>query len=129
MINNINSQKTKDRWNEIIKIFREACYLSHYNEKKNATEILEKKLPKMINDWQKNCGLEKEKYQEKINRSFSLEQLRVANAFLLREALKEENFQKDSNNKLSAEEDMIENEIERIIDKENFYYTHQSIQK
>ena len=129
MKNNIDSQKTKDRWNEIIKIFREACYLSHYNEKNNATEILEKTLPKMINDWQKNCGLEKEKYQEKINRSFSLEQLRVANAFLLREALKEETFQKDSNKKVSAEEEMMENEIDRIIDKENFYYTHQCTQK
>ena len=95
MKNNICLQNNKDRWDEIIKKFREACYLYHYEEKSNATTILEKKLPKMIKEWQKASGLEEDKTKQKIKRSFSIEQLRVANAFLLRKAFQEETLKED----------------------------------
>ena len=133
MKNNIDSQKSKDRWDEIIKKFRDACYLYHYKDQTNAKIILEKKLPKMINDWQKESGLEKDKYEKKIKHTLSLEQLRVANAFLLRKAFREETMKQDLNKKVldqekSNEETMFD-EINRFIDKENFYYMHQNIEK
>ena len=133
MKNNIDSQKSKDRWDEIIKKFRDACYLYHYKDQTNAKIILEKKLPKMINDWQKESGLEKDKYKQKIKHIFTLEQLRVANAFLLRKALQEETMEQNFNKNLldqeKLNEEMMLDEIEQIIDKENSYCTHQNIEK
>ena len=133
MKNNINLQKNKDRWDEILKKFRDACYLFHFKDQTSANIILKKKLPKMINDWQKESGIEKNKYKQKIKHTFTVEQMRVANAFLLRKALQEEtmqqNFNKKSLDQEKLNEEMMLDEIEKIIDKENFYCMDQNIEK